>query len=164
MTTIALEHPREDAKTIVKVGMEKSQSIDAYADEGQRIVGKQEASLTGGNGARLIVDIPEMQQNSDETVIDVSAEKEMSLDQATNPEDIKSEFLNIVNRIRHKSMDSLLQDMSQSMSPEESKEVSHAGEFGDDEATMGAKFIITFVVLMVFTILFGLMMTSMMMP
>ena len=51
MTRIALEHPRDDAKTILKARMELVGAIDAYTDDGQRIVGKQEASVLGGNGA-----------------------------------------------------------------------------------------------------------------
>jgi hypothetical protein len=164
MTTVALEHPREDAKTILKASMERMGSIDAYTDEGQRIVGKQEASVMGGNGARLIVDVPEMQESDDQTVVEATAEKEVSIDMATNPEDIKSEFLNIVNDLRKKDVDTLLDEISQDMSPEESKEVASSGNFGDTQSTMGKRFIITFVVLMVFTILFGLMMTAMMMP
>jgi len=164
MTTVALEHSREDAKTIIKASLERMGSIDAYTDEGQRIVGKQEASVMGGNGARLIVDVPEMQESDDQTVVEANAEKEVSIDMATNPEDIKSEFLNVVNDLRKKDVDTLLDEMSQDISPEESKEVASSGNFGDTQSTMGKRFIITFVVLMVFTILFGLMMTAMLMP
>jgi hypothetical protein len=48
MTTIALEYPREDTKTVIKASIEKMSSIDAYTDEGQRIVGQQNASIMGG--------------------------------------------------------------------------------------------------------------------
>lgn len=164
MTTVALEHPREDAKTIIKASMEQMSSIDAYTDEGQRIVGKQEASLMGGNGARLIVDVPEMQESEDKTVIEANAEKEVSIDVATNPEDIKSAFLDTVNNLRKRDVDSLLDEMSREMSPEDSKEVASSGNFGDTQSTLGKRFIITFVVLMVFTLLFGVMMTAIMMP
>jgi len=144
--------------------MERMGSIDAYTDEGQRVVGKQEASVMGGNGARLIVDVPEMQESDDQTVVEVNAEKEVSIDMATNPEDIKSEFLDIVNDLRTKDVDTLLDEMSREMNPEQSKEVASSGNFGDTQSTMGKRFIIIFVVLMVFTILFGVMMTAMMMP
>ncbi len=164
MTNVSLEHSREDSKTIVKASIEQMDSIDAYTDEGQRIVGKQEASLMGGNGARLIIDVPEMQQSEDKTAIDVNAEKEVSIDMATNPEDIKSEFLDIINRLRKEDVDTLIKNMSKEMSPETSKEVSNSGNFGDNQATMGKRFIIIFVVLMVFTTLFGMMMTATMMP
>lgn len=164
MTSVALEHPREDAKTIINASMERMSSIDAYTDEGQRIVGKKEASLTGGNGARLIVDVPEMQENDDKTVVEVNAEKNVSIDMATDPEDIKSEFLDIVNNLRQKDVDSLLDEMSQEMSPEESKEVASSNDFGDNQSTIGKRFIITFVIFMIFSILFGVIMTAMMMP
>ena len=164
MTTVALEHPRGDAKTIVKASLERMNSIDAYTDEGQRIVGNQEASLTGGNGARLTVNVPEMQENDEKTVIEANAEKEVAIDMATNPEDIKSEFLNTVNDLRKQDVDRLLEDMSHEMSPADSKEVADSGSFGDNQAAMGKRFVITFVVLTVFTLLFGMMMTAMMMP
>ncbi|GGK82809.1 hypothetical protein [Haloarcula sebkhae] len=164
MTTVALEHSREDSKTIICASMERMQSIDAYTDEGQRIVGKQEASLTGGNGARLTVDIPEMQESENKTVVEVNAEKQVSMDMATNPEDIKSEFLDIANDLREENVDDLLDDLAQDISPQESKEVANSSEFGDDQSTMGVRFIITFIVMMAFTVLFGLMMTAAMMP
>lgn len=164
MTSIALDHPREDAKTIIKASLERMGSIDAYTDEGQRIVGKQEASLMGGNGARLIVDVPEMQESEEKTVIEANAEKEVSIDMATNPEDIKSNFLNTVNDLRKRDVNDLLDEMSQEMTPEDSKEVASSGSFGDTQSTLGKRFIIMFVVLMVFTLLFGVMMTAVMMP
>lgn len=160
MTTIALEHPRDDSKTIIKASLEHMSSIDAYTDEGQRIVGQQEASVMGGNGARLIVDVPEMQESEDRTVIEVSAEKEVAIDMATNPEDIKSEFLDIVNGIRDRDVDDLLDELSQEMSPVESKEVSSSDRFGDAQSAIGARFVIMFVLMMLFTF----MMTAMMMP
>lgn len=164
MTSISIDHPREDSKTIIKASMERMNSIDAYTDEGQRIVGKQEATLTGGNGARLIVDVPEMQEEEDKTVIEANAEKEVSIDMATNPEDIKSDFLDNVNNLRNKEIDELLDEMSKKMSPEESKEVDSSGSFSDNQSTMGKRFIIIFVALMIFTMLFGVMMTAVMMP
>lgn len=164
MTTVALEHSREDAKTIIKASLEQMGSIDAYTDEGQRIVGQQEASLMGGNGARLIVDVPEMQESEDKTVVEVTAEKEVAIDMATNPEDIKSEFLDIVNKLRQKGVNTLLDEMNRKMSPDEAKEVTSSESFGDAQSTIGKRFVIIFVVLMVFTLLFGVMMTAMMMP
>lgn len=164
MTELVLQHPREDAKTIIKAALEMTDAIDAYTDERQRIVGKQEASITGGNGARLIIEIPEMQRSEDKTVIEIDAEKEVSIDMATNAEDIKSEFLNIVNEMRKRDIEDLLDEMSQKMSHRESKEIDSSKDFSDTQSTMGARFIIIFIVMMVFTLLFGLMMTAAMMP
>lgn len=164
MTTVALEHPREDAKTIIKASMEWMDSIDAYTDEGQRIVGKQEASIMGGNGARLIVDVPEMQKSDHQTVVEASVKKEVSIDMATNSEDIKSEFLNIVNDLRKRDVDTILDRMNQNMSPHESKEVANSENFRDTQSAIGKRFVIIFVVLMIFTTLFGLMMTAAMTP
>lgn len=62
MASVVVDHPRDDTKIILKASMEQMYSIDAYADEGQRIIGKQGASITGGNGARLIVTVPEIQK------------------------------------------------------------------------------------------------------
>lgn len=164
MTKLVLDHSREDTKTVIKATIEKMSSIDAYTDEGQRIVGKQEASLMGGNGARLIIDVPEMQEDEEKTTIEVNAEKEVSIDMATNPEDIKSDFLNIINDLRNQDIDNLLNEMSKEMTPEDSKEIDNSGGFGDIQSTMGKRFIIMFVVLMIFTMLFGVMMTAVMMP
>lgn len=164
MTTVVLEHPREDAKTVIKAAIERMSSIDAYTDEGQRIVGQQEASLTGGNGARLTIDVPEMQESDSKTVVEINAEKEVAIDMATNPEDIKSEFLDLVNNLRNKDIDSLLQEISEDINPDESKEVSSSASFGDNETTMAKRFAIIFVVMMVFTIFFGVVMTAVMMP
>jgi FlaA1/EpsC-like NDP-sugar epimerase len=164
MTELVLKHPRNDAKTIVKASMERMTSIDAYTDEGQRIVGKQEATITGGNGARMIVNIPEAQRDDEETVIDVNAEKEVSIDMSTNPEDIKSEFLEIVNDLRDQDIDTILDRMSDDMSPDSSKEVASSTNFQDSQSTLGKRFIITFTIVMLFSLLFGLFMMSMMMP
>lgn len=144
--------------------MERMRAIDIYTDEGQRIVGKQEASIMGGNGARLVVDVPEMQEHDDKTIVEVSAEKEVPIDMATNPENIKSMFLERMNHLRKKDIDTLIEEMSEVMEPGDSKEVSNSGSFDNGNSAMGARFVITFIVMMVFTILFGVMMTSMMMP
>lgn len=164
MTTVALDHPREEAKTILKASLERMAAIDAYTDEGQRLVGQQAASLTGGNGARLLVDVPEMQEHEATTVVEVTVEKEVAIDVATSPEDIKSEFLDTVNRLREKDVETLLDEMSREMTPEESKEVASSAAFGDAQSTIGKRFVIIFVVLMVFTLLFGVVMTAMVMP
>lgn len=164
MTELVINHPREDTKTVVKASVETMSSVDSYADQGQRIVAKQEASVMGGNGARLIIDVPEMQAQNDRTVIDVTAEKEVAIDMATDAEDIKSEFLSVINDLREWEIDELLEEMSRRVSPEASKEVASSREFGDTQSTMGARFILIFVVMTVFTLLFGLMMTAAMMP
>lgn len=163
MTRVALDHPREDAKTLVKASLERVGSIDAYTDDGQRIVAKQEATVTGGNGARLIVDVPEM-QDDDRTAIEVSAEKEVSIDVATDPEEIKSEFLAVVNDLRDRDLEAVLDEMSREMAPHESKEVASSREFSDPGSALGKRFVVTFVAVLVFTIFFGLMMTAAMMP
>lgn len=164
MTKIVLDHTRKDAKTVVKATLERMSSIDAYTDEGQRIVGKQEASLMGGNGARLLIDVPEMQENTEKTTIEIKAEKEVSIDMATNPEDIKSDFLEIINNLRNQHVDDILNEMSKKMTPEDSKEVSNSGGFGDIQSTLGKRFVIMFAILMIFTMLFGVMMTAIIMP
>lgn len=164
MTSIALDHPRDDAKTIIKASLELMDSIDVYTDEGQRIVGKQEASLMGGNGARLVIDVPEMQENNEKTIIEANAEKEVSIDMATNPEDIKSNFLNTINHLRKRNMDELLDEMAQEITPENSKEVTSSRNFGNTQSTLGKKFIIIFIVFTVFSLLFGVMMTAVMIP
>ncbi|TKX86604.1 hypothetical protein EXE43_07610 [Halorubrum sp. SS5] len=105
-----------------------------------------------------------MQENEDKTVVEVNAEKEVAIDMATNPEDIKSEFLDILNKLRDEDVDTLLEKLSKDMSPEQSKEVTSSASFGDAQSTMGKRFIIIFVVMMLFTVFFGVMMTSMMMP
>jgi hypothetical protein len=164
MTSVVLEYPRDEAKTIIKASIEQTSSIDAYTDETQRIVCQQEASLTGGNGARLTVDIPEMQENENKTRIEISAEKEVAIDMATNPEDIKSDLLNNLNRIRGGDIDDIVERTANSMTPQSSKEVSSSNEFGSNETTMGKRFIIMFVVLMGFSIIFGIFMTSLYLP
>ena len=158
MTEVVIEHSRDDTKTIVKATMEKMSSVDAYADETQRIVGKQNASLTGGNGATLIVNIPEVQEDEERTKIEVTAEKAVAIDMATDPEDIQSEFLDKINTFRDQNMEQILDFMRNEMSPDDSKEVSNASEFQDSQTTMGKKFIITFIILMVISILFGVLM------
>lgn len=105
-----------------------------------------------------------MQENENKTIVEINAEKEVSLDMVTKPEDIKSELLDILNNLRNKDIDVLLSEMSKSMSPEQSKEVASSANFGDSQSTMAKKFIISFIVVMVFSIFFGVMMTSIMMP
>ncbi|WP_241430141.1 hypothetical protein [Halovivax asiaticus] len=164
MTRISLEQPRDDAKTILKASLELTDAIDAYTDDGQRIVGKQNASVFGGNGARLIVEIPEMQEKDKETVVEVTAEKNVAIDMATSPEDIKSDFLNVVNNLRRKDPEDVLDNLSKRMSPSDSKEVGSSNGFGNDAATMGKGFAINYIVVMVFMVLFTFFMMAMMMP
>ncbi|WP_336357582.1 hypothetical protein [Haloarcula sp. CGMCC 1.6347] len=155
MTTIVLNHSREDAKVIIKASMEKSDSIDKYTDEGQRILGQQEASLTGGNGARLMVDISEAQKQTNQVEIEVTAEKEVSVDIATSPEDIKSEFLSLINELREREIAELVEEMNQAV---ESKEVSNSAEFSDAQSTLAKRFLIVFTSIMGFSIVAGILM------
>lgn len=91
-------------------------------------------------------------------------EKEVQIDQATNPEDIKSEFLNIINDLRKKGIGQILESTSERMGHKASKEVRDLTEFSSNESAIGAKFIIMFVIMMIYTLGFGAVMTFMMTP
>lgn len=164
MTRVVIQQPRDDAKTLVMASLEQVDAIDAYADEGQRLVGKQAASVFGGNGARLVVEIPELQGDPHRTVLEVSAEKEVPMDMATDASAIEADLLDVLNELRGRDPDAVLAEMSQQMRPADSKEVASLEGVGDVESAMGKRFVVTFLVLLVGTLLFGLLMTAMLMP
>ncbi|ELZ14310.1 hypothetical protein C479_00340 [Halovivax asiaticus JCM 14624] len=105
-----------------------------------------------------------MQEKDKETVVEVTAEKNVAIDMATSPEDIKSDFLNVVNNLRRKDPEDVLDNLSKRMSPSDSKEVGSSNGFGNDAATMGKGFAINYIVVMVFMVLFTFFMMAMMMP
>jgi len=160
MTSLILPYERENAKTVVKATFEMVDGVDNYVDEGQRVVGKQDASLMGGNGAKVTVDVPEVQSNEDSTEISVSAEKNVQIDMSTDEGELESEFLTIVNTLREKEFEEILDAMDGHVDASNTKEVTSAAEFGNDQSTLGLRFIVMFVLIMLFT----LMMTAVMMP
>jgi len=159
MTSLVLEYPREDAKTLVKAAFENTRGIKQYHDDGHRVIGKSGMGLSS-YGEQVIVEIPETQSSDEETMVSVSAEKEVSTNITANPEKYQSRFLEQLESLRGQDVDTVLDKMSQNMSPEASKEVSSSDELRDGSSSMG----VVMVIMMVLGLLFTFMMMAAMTP
>ncbi|MGB9965402.1 hypothetical protein [Halobacterium hubeiense] len=159
MTTLTLDYPREDARTIVKAAFENTRGIKQYNDDGHRVIGKSGMGLAS-YGEQVTVEIPENQASKGQTMISVTAEKEVSMNITANPDKYKSRFLQELENLRGRQIDTILDGMSEKMDPEQSKEVSSSGELRDGSSSMG----IVMIVMMVLSVLFMFVMMAAIMP
>ncbi|MDL0129061.1 hypothetical protein [Halobacterium salinarum] len=159
MTTLTLDYPREDTRTIVKAAFENTRGIKQYNDDGHRVIGKSGMGLAS-YGEQVTVEIPEDQAGEEQTMVTVTAEKEVSMNITANPDKYKSRFLQELESLRGRHIDSILDGMSETMDPKQSKEVSDSGELRDGSSSMG----IVMVVMMALSILFMFVMMAAIMP
>lgn len=111
MTAITLQYNRDDAKTLVKAAFERTEGIETYYDDGYRIIGKTGSRVglvNSSYGERVIVEVPENQASDEETMITVTAEKEVDMNVTADPEKFKSRFLNELDLFRGHPVDHVL--------------------------------------------------------
>lgn len=159
MTTLTLDYPRNDARTIVKAAFENTRGIKQYNDDGHRIIGKSGMGLSS-YGEQVTVEIPEDQTDDRRTMVSVTAEKEVSMNVTANPDKYKSRFLQELESLRGGSVDTILDRMGESIDPEESKEVSNSDELRDGSSSMG----VVMILMMLFSIFFMFVMMAAIMP
>lgn len=158
MTSIVLEYPREDAKTLVKAAFENTKGIKEYNDDGHRIIGKTGMGLAS-YGEQVTVEIPETQSNDNETMVSISSEAEVSINVTANPDKYESRFIEQLENLRGRNIDTVLDEMSKTMSPSESKEVDSSTDLSDGSSRV----LLVMVIVMIFFFLF-MMMTMATMP
>lgn len=111
MTSIVLKYDRRDAKTLVKAAFERTEGIETYYDDGYRIIGKTGSRvglIDSSYGERVIVEIPENQTSHAETMITVTAEREVDVNVTADPEKYKSRFLSELDLFRGHPVDHVL--------------------------------------------------------
>lgn len=159
MTSLVLEYPREEAKTLVKAAFENTKGIKQYHDDGHRTIGKSGMGLSS-YGEKVIVEIPENQTSNKETMLSVTAEKEVATNITANPEKYQSRFLQQLEQLRGQDINHVLDTLSQDVSRQTSKEVSSSDKLRDGSSSMG----VVMVVMMVGSLLFMFMMMAAIMP
>lgn len=159
MTSLVLSYPREDAKTLVKAAFENTRGIEQYHDDGHRVVGKSGMGLAS-YGERVVVEIPEMQSSDDETMVSVTAEKEVSTNITANPDKYQSRFLEQLDALRGESVETVVAYMSERMDPGSSKEVARSDDLRDGSSSLAT----VMVVIVVVFFLFSLLMMAAVMP
>ena len=159
MTSLVLSYPRDDAKTLVKAAFENTRGIEQYHDDGHRVVGKTGMGLSS-YGERVVVELPETQASDGETVVSVTAEKEVSTNITATPDKYQSRFLEQLEAFRGESVDDVVAYMSERVDPESSKEVARSDDLRDGSASMGK----VMVAMLVVFFLFGLLMMAAVMP
>lgn len=158
MTSIVLGCERDDAKTLVKAAFERTRGIKQYHDDGYRIVGKSGMRL-GSYGEKVIVEIPERQSSEAETMLSVSAEKEVSMNVTANPDKYKSRFLSELDLFRGHDAEDVKDVMAQDLTPGNTKEVRSAGDLRDGSSSMGLVMVATMILV---ALMFFFMMASVM--
>lgn len=127
MTTVMLDYPRDEAKTLVKLGFENTDTIKTYFDAGPKVIGKTGPHRVGlfslSYGEKLIVEVPEVQSDEDQTRIEVTGERAFSFNAASDPETIESEFMNELNAGRDSDIEDLI-EANQDINSQSTKEVS----------------------------------------
>jgi hypothetical protein len=159
MTSLVLEHDRDDAKTMVKAAFERTRGIKQYHDDGHRIVGKSGMGLAS-YGEKVTVEIPERQSGEGETMVNVSAEKEVSVNITANPDKYKSRFLSELDMFRDYEVEKVKDVMSETLNSENTKEVRNAGDLRDGSSSMG----LVMVVMMIIVVLMTFFMMAAVMP
>lgn len=152
MTSLVLSYPRDDAKTLAKAAFENTRGIEQYHDDGHRVIGKTGMGLSS-YGERVVVEIPETQSSADETMLSVTAEKEVSTNITANPEKYQSRFLEQLEALRGESVDDVVANMSERMDPESSKEVARSEDLRDGSSSMGKVMVAMLVVFVLFSLL-----------
>jgi hypothetical protein len=152
-----LDYPRDETKTLLKAAFEQTRGIAAYHDNGTQIVGKTGGGFSS-HGEQVIAEIPENQSSNTETMVSVTAEKEVSVNVTASPQKHQSEFLTAMEHLRGKEIDTVLSEMSDQMSPEQSKEVLRADQMPDGSSSVGKSMLVAILVtfLMMFFIMVAL--------
>jgi hypothetical protein len=130
MTTLMLDYPRGEAKTLVKLAFENTDPIETYFDAGPKIIGKtgpRMRALGGSYGEVVTVKIPEVQPNEDKTKAEVTSERAVGFNWTADPDKIESEFMNELNEGRGHDVDDLL-EMNGNINSATTKEVSSPDE------------------------------------
>lgn len=126
-----LEYPRDEAKTLVKLALENTDTIKTYFDSGPKIIGKTGPHTVGvfslSYGEKLVIEIPEVQSSDDETRIEVSGERVFGFNAASDPDKIESEFTNELSAGRGRDIDELIKS-NQNIDSQTTKEVSSPGD------------------------------------
>lgn len=159
MTTLVLECSREDAKTLVKSAFEITRGIKQYNDDGPRIVGKTGMSL-GSYGESVIVEIPEAQTSDTETMVSVTADKEVSMNITANPEKYKSRFLAELEKLRQHDVEDALDVVGKHITTDNTKEVGSANDLRDGTSSVSTVMIL----MVILSLLFTFMMMAAVMP
>lgn len=144
-----LQYPREDAKTLVKTAFEDTRGIKEYHDDGHRIIGKTGISL-GSYGESVTVEIPETQSSNEETMISVTADKEVSMNVTANPGKYKSRFLEQLETFRGHDIEEILDVLGENMSPEDSNEVASSDALSDGSSGLGKVMLIMMLLFLFF--------------
>lgn len=149
MSTLNLEYSREDAKTLVKLAFEATKGIETYHDNGIRIVGKTGFSLSS-YGEIITVEIPENQPSEKETVISVSSEKEVSMNVTANPQKYEDRFFSVLNKMRGRPVDELLDEVGHTITNNGSKEVQSTEQQADGSSYLGLILALVFILMFFF--------------
>jgi hypothetical protein len=158
MTSLVLDCERDDAKILIKAAFENTRGIKQYHDDGHRIIGKTGMGI-GSYGENITVEIPEQQSSDSETMISVSADKEVSMNVTANPDKYKSWFLTEVERLRERDLEEVKDEMAENLTAENTKEVKDAGDLREGSSSVGLVMVVTMVV---FALMMFMMFAAMM--
>ncbi len=147
MTTLILKYPRGGTKELVKSSFESTKGIKQYNDGGSRIVGKTGMSLWS-YGESVTVEIPINQTSETETMISVTADKEVAMNITANPDKYKSRFLSELENIREYSTGNTHNIERKHTRSVNTKEVSSANELRD--GTLSAIIVISITLILCF--------------
>ena len=106
-------------------------------------------------GEKVIVEIPEAQASDEQTMLSVTAEKEVATNITANPDKYKSRFLQNIEEIRHREMEEVLEVVEDYVNEENTKEVTSSGDLRDGSSSMGL--VMVLILLMSFFFMFMMM-------
>lgn len=152
MSSINLEYTREDAKDLIKLAFENTHGIKTYNDNGVKITGKTGGSLTS-YGEIITVDVPEGQSSEGETMISVQSEKEVEMNITANPDKYESRFISVLNSLRGKPIEEILDEHSDSVTEGTTKEVASTNEQADGKNLLYVVLAIVFIMMFIFILM-----------
>ncbi|MDL0136049.1 hypothetical protein PNP85_13605 [Halobacterium salinarum] len=152
MSSLNLEYPREDAKTLIKLAFENTRGIETYNDNGVKITGKTGGSLSS-YGEIVTVDVPEGQASDEQTMISIQSEKEVEMNITANPDKYESRFLDVLNRMCGRPIEELLDEHSDSVTEGNTKEVASTDEQADGKSLLYVVLAVVFIMMFFFMLM-----------
>jgi hypothetical protein len=102
MAELVLNCSERESLELIKTALENTEGVSEYFSEGRQVVAKTTVGfprILWSYGEKLFIDISDS-TNDNQTIVEISAEKEVWLNIGANPEKFKRKFISEADRIR----------------------------------------------------------------
>jgi hypothetical protein len=152
VASLIVPHSRKDTKTVVKAAFEDCSDIKSYYDDGSQITGKTGARMgliTSSYGEEVVVEIPEDQSSSTESMVSITGKKEVDANIGADPDKYVNQVQQSINSIKENDIETILEVLEEENIQENNKEVKQKSEQVDGSWLMIVVFIALMIILLV---------------